>query len=155
MRIHLVCLLLVACGGAESNTPPPATPAVASPPPEAPKAESPKTGENVTAAITGHWCGKDVPDAAKCTGDDVMYLDLKGTGDVVTGEICEAYGKDCTPLKVGSFKGNALALEFAFKRGSAGTGSFVLESDGVLSGGFRAARGKAVVETSMKLFRVK
>jgi hypothetical protein len=71
------------------------------------------SGESVSADVTGNWCGQDVGAKEQCQGDEVEYLELVQSDSSVTGQICEAYGKDCTPIEGGKVDGRKLTFTFA------------------------------------------
>lgn len=175
MRTTIFSLLfLAACGGASSEPPAaPSTTSEASKPaekaaeptavaPTLPKtdtkpADPPSTAPTTPAPasdVTGQWCGKQVTDIASCKGDEVGFLDLKATGDAVTGEFCEAPKKDCMPLEASTFKSGTLSMSYKFKGGS-GSGSFQLGPDGTLSGDLKATKGKKDSKVTKKFYRVK
>ncbi len=168
----LFCLFLLGCGGGAASNPPPTTPSspeekaadtkAAEPTATAPTESKPAemtppagaTPATPAADVTGQWCGKQVSDAASCKGDEVMFADLKMSGDAVTGELCEAYKKDCMALEASSFKSNTLAFGYKFKQGT-GTGNFQLGADGVLTGELKVTKGKKEATVPKKLYRVK
>jgi hypothetical protein len=49
----------------------------------------------------------------ECQGDEVEYLELSQSGSQVTGQICEAYGKDCAPVEDGTLSGSKLTFGFS------------------------------------------
>lgn len=63
--------------------------------------------------MSGNWCGRDVAAKEECQGDEVEYLELSQTGSTVTGQICEAYGKDCAPIENGKLEGSKLTFGFS------------------------------------------
>jgi hypothetical protein len=65
-----------------------------------------------SGSVTGRWCGREVSTAEQCTGDEVEYLELVQDGSQVTGQICEAYGKDCAPIEEGKLSGSRLTFGF-------------------------------------------
>jgi hypothetical protein len=68
--------------------------------------------EDGTGDVSGQWCGRDVASAEACVGDEVEYLDLVQSGSQVTGQICEAYEKDCSPIENGKLLGSKLTFGF-------------------------------------------
>ena len=169
----LFCLFLLGCGGGAASNPPPSTTSspeakAADTKPAEPTATAPteskpaemtppadaKPAPTAAADVSGQWCGKQVSDAASCKGDDVMFADLKMSGDAVTGELCEAYKKDCMALDASTFKSNTLAFGYKFKQGT-GTGTFQLGADGVLTGELKVTKGKKEATVPKKLYRVK
>jgi hypothetical protein len=139
-----------------------ATPTAATPPTKPDDAAKPATPPTTSPApattdsISGQWCGKQVSDAASCKGDDVFFADLKVSGETVTGEMCEAYKKDCYPLDASTFKSNTLNVAYKFKEGAKQqsiTGSLQLGTDGVLSGEFKSTKAKKPL--AKKLYKIK
>lgn len=63
--------------------------------------------------VTGKWCGREVSAPEQCLGDEVEYLELVQSGSTVTGQICEAYGKDCAPIENGTLEGTKLRFDFS------------------------------------------
>jgi hypothetical protein len=70
-----------------------------------------------STSASGEWCGRSVATAAECRGDEVFFAKLTQVDDTVTGQICEAYEKDCSPVTSGLVTDNQLALAW-------GTSSF-------------------------------
>ena len=62
--------------------------------------------------VTGSWCGREVSAKEQCQGDEVEYLELVQSGSVVTGQICEAYDKDCAAIEDGKLEGGKLTFGF-------------------------------------------
>ncbi len=159
--------VLAACGGETPRAAAPSTTSETNPveptatAPAEPKATETKPADAPAeppaapaADISGQWCGKQVADVASCKGDEVGFLDIKTSGETVTGEFCERPKKDCMPLEASTFKGGTMAMSFKFKGGS-GTGSFQLGADGVLSGDVIATKGKKETKMPKKFYRVK
>ena len=50
--------------------------------------------------ITGTFCGKQVTRMEDCKGDEILYVTIAETSGPVrySGEVCEAFQKDCVPL---------------------------------------------------------
>lgn len=160
-----VLLGLVACGGetkpaaapepatnVETTAAAPTATAAATPPPSAP-AEPAKVEKKVD--LTGKWCGKQVPDAASCTGKNAMYVEITASGDSVTGQMCERYNKDCRPLESSTFTGNKLAFGATIKQGAKTDtlkGDFTYADD-VLTGEIVSTKAKAPIKTT--LYRIK
>jgi hypothetical protein len=136
-----------------------ATPTGTTPPtkPDDTAAKPPTTSPTPAASdISGQWCGKQVTDAASCKGDDVFFADLKMSGENVTGEMCEAYKKDCYPLDPSTFKSNTFTLAYKFKQGTqqhSVTGSLQLGADGTLAGDFKTTKSKKTI--TKKLYKIK
>lgn len=63
--------------------------------------------------VTGKWCGREVSAPEQCVGDEVEYLELVQNGSAVTGQICEAYAKDCAPIENGALDGTRLRFDFS------------------------------------------
>ena len=70
-------------------------------------------GAQTKSDVTGAWCGADVSSAERCVGDEVEYLELLQDGTEVTGQICEAYEKDCAPIEDGKLEGTKLTFGFS------------------------------------------
>ena len=68
--------------------------------------------EVTTGSVAGSWCGREVSTREECQGDEVEYLELSQRGSQVTGEICEAYEKDCAPIEDGNLSGRKLTFGF-------------------------------------------
>ena len=68
--------------------------------------------ETAAGSVAGSWCGRDVSAPEQCVGDEVEYLELAQSGSQVTGQICEAYGKDCAPIEAGKLSGTKLTFGF-------------------------------------------
>jgi len=68
--------------------------------------------EAAAGSVTGRWCGREVSTPEECQGDEVEYLELSQSGSQVTGQICEAYGKDCAPIEDGKLSGSTLTFGF-------------------------------------------
>lgn len=102
--------------------------------------------------MAGQWCGKPVADAKSCRGDDVIFVDLKVSGGTVTGEFCEAYQKDCMPLKQSTLSNDAVSTGFEIPKKGPATANFKLNADGsVLSGDLGLPGGKSL---SRQLHRI-
>lgn len=73
------------------------------------------SGGETTApgSVAGSWCGREVSTPEECQGDEVEYLELSQSGAQVTGQICEAYGKDCAPVEDGKLSGSTLTFGFS------------------------------------------
>jgi hypothetical protein len=79
-------LLALACGGREQAAP---------------------------GTVAGSWCGREVSTPEECLGREVEYLELSQSGSQVTGQICEAYEKDCAPIEDGRFSGGKLTFSYS------------------------------------------
>lgn len=72
------------------------------------------SGEDVGSQdVTGNWCGRDVAAKEQCQGDEVEYLELVQSGSTVTGQICEAYDKDCAPIDGGKLEARKLTFTYS------------------------------------------
>ena len=69
--------------------------------------------DETAASVAGKWCGREVTAAELCVGDEVEYLELEQSGSVVTGQICEAFEKDCAPIEDGKVSGSKLTFGFS------------------------------------------
>lgn len=63
--------------------------------------------------VTGKWCGREVSAPEQCVGDEVEYLELVQSGSTVTGQICEAYDKDCAAIENGALEGTTLRFDYS------------------------------------------
>jgi len=70
-----------------------------------------------STSTSGEWCGRNVATAAECRGDEVFFAKLTQSEDAVTGQVCEAFEKDCAPVTRGLVTDDQLALAW-------GAGSF-------------------------------
>lgn len=68
-----------------------------------PSSSDPTPSESLD--LKGTYCGHMVTDASDCGGDEVGYLRITSGKDPIVGQLCEAYGKDCTPIENGQFQG--------------------------------------------------
>lgn len=156
-RLSILALVLVACGG---STPPPSTSAAPpdAPPAEAKATETAKPAETTKPAdapgtadakpgatkadINGMWCGKQVPEASKCTGDDVMFMTITPGADAPNVEICEAFNKkhDCAKVESVANKDGVVALELTWGKKKKSSLSLKPNADGTLAGEFKAEK---------------
>ena len=70
------------------------------------------SGSEKAGSVAGSWCGREVSTPEQCQGGEVEYLELSQNGSQVTGQICEAYDKDCAPIEHGKLSGNKLTFGF-------------------------------------------
>jgi hypothetical protein len=64
--------------------------------------------------VGGQWCGLPVADPMDCRGDEVFYAELAQAGGTVTGQFCEAYGRDCYDIAGGVVAGRTVTFHYEF-----------------------------------------
>lgn len=67
--------------------------------------------------VTGNWCGREVPTAEDCDGDELWYMELRQSNSIVTGRYCEDFNHDCSPIQEGHFSRNRLTFFYTFRSG--------------------------------------
>jgi hypothetical protein len=72
------------------------------------------TSDAGLTSVAGAWCGVPVQTAADCVGDEVLFVELAQSGNVVTGQSCEAYQKGCYQILQGGLVGNQLTYSYVF-----------------------------------------
>lgn len=91
--------------------------------------------------VSGHWCGAQVATAAECIGDEVIYLNLGESGDLVTGQACEAYAMGCEDVQAGRVTGSQFTFYYTFGTPSERVdGTFTLQDPATLSGSYRSTK---------------
>lgn len=101
--------------------------------------------------VSGKWCGKQVSAAADCVGDEVSYLELAQTGNVVTGVRCEAYQKDCYELQSGTYRDDQLTFFYTFDEYRV-DGDFQRATNDTMSGALFS--DKCACEIEQTLYRI-
>ena len=105
-----------------------------------------------TIDVSGEWCGRAVDSAPECTGDEVGYLNLKQTGNQVSGRMCEAYEKDCNELQAGQVADEKFSFFYEFSEFRV-DGAFDAHGDNILLGSLHST--KCGCDVPMTLSRVR
>ena len=71
-------------------------------------------GDSSSGAVSGAWCGREVSSAEECVGDEVFYVELEGAAAALSGQACEAYGKECYALIDATLQGRELTYSYEF-----------------------------------------
>lgn len=72
------------------------------------------TDSGVSPDVSGRWCGRAVATAEQCTGGEVEYVELTQVGSTVTGQVCEAFAKECYAIQGGALQGGQLSFYYTF-----------------------------------------
>ncbi len=115
-----------------------------------PDADEGTEGGDDAGIVEGSWCGKAVETDEQCGGDETFYAKLEQSESSVTGEFCEAYDHDCSPIQDGKVEGNTLTFSYSFESETV-SGTFTLDGDTLVGSLFSTKCDCSIPKTLYRL----